>query len=54
VEKAQQTASDAIATGRKLEHECAGLQKQNVQLRDRIKDVEHKQKVIYVKVPLPQ
>lgn len=53
MEKAQQAASDAIATGRKLEHECAGLQKQNVQLRDRIKDVEHKQKVLYFKLSLP-
>ena len=45
LEKTQQTAADANAAVRKSEHECASLQKQSTQLRERIKEVEHKQKV---------
>lgn len=52
IERVQQTSQDAkaaaqaaAAAARKAEHEAINLQKQNAQLRDRIKDVESRQKV---------
>ena len=52
LDRVQQTSQDAkaasqaaAAAARKAEHEVLNLQKQNAQLRDRIKDLENKQKV---------
>ena len=42
---AKLAAQAAAAASRKAEHEVLTLQKQNAQLRDRIKDLEGKQKV---------
>ena len=52
LDRVQQTSQDAKAASqaaataaRKAEHEILNVQKQNAQLRDRIKDLENKQKV---------
>ena len=52
IDRVQQVSQDAkvaaqaaAAASRKAEHEVLTLQKQNAQLRDRIKDLEGKQKV---------
>ena len=52
LDRLQQTSQDAkaasqaaAAAARKAEHEVLNLQKQNTQLRDRVKDLENKQKV---------
>lgn len=45
LDKAQQTASEAVKSARKAENECIALQKQNASLRDRMKDIEHRQQV---------
>lgn len=52
LDRVQQTSQDAkaasqaaAAAARKAEHDVLNLQKQNAQLRDRIKDLENKQKV---------
>ncbi|CAL8468417.1 g7957 [Coccomyxa elongata] len=44
LDKGQQTAAEAVSAARKSEHECLNLQKQSAQLRERIKELEHKQK----------
>lgn len=53
LDRVQQTSQDAkmaaqfaAASARNAEHETIHLQKQNTQLRDRIKDLESKQKVL--------
>ena len=55
LDRVQQTSQDAkaasqaaAAAARKAEHDVLNLQKQNSQLRDRVKDLESKQKVIIV------
>ncbi len=52
LDRVQQTSQDAkaasqaaAAAARKAEHDVLNLQKQNSQLRDRVKDLENKQKV---------
>lgn len=47
LEKGQQTAAEALSAARRSEHECVNLHKQSAQLRERIKELEHKQKVLY-------
>jgi IS1 family transposase len=51
LEKVQQAAMDALKCAREAESECASLHKQNTSLRDRIKDVERKQKVACRSIP---
>ncbi len=46
LDKGQQTAAEAVSAARRSEHECLNLQKQSAQLRERIKELEHKQKVL--------
>jgi len=48
---AKMAAQSAAASARNAEHETMNLQKQNTQLRDRIKDLESKQKVLAPFVP---
>ena len=43
---AKMAAQSAAASARNAEHEAMNLQKQNARLRDRIKDLESKQKVL--------
>ena len=46
LDKGQQTAADALSAARRSEHECLNLQKQSAQLRERIRELELKQKVL--------
>ena len=55
LDRVQQTSQDAkaasqaaAAAARKAEHDVLNLQKQNSQLRDRVKDLENKQKAMIV------